>query len=377
MLELAEAVVNTRTLRIGLLVLAIGVVSLLHYITPTSHVWLHPLLQRAYYIPLLLMALWFGWRGGLAAALVAALLYIPHIEMAWQSHPEYSAAQYIEIVMFFVITALTGVLADHERTQRRKAEDNARRLAEVNAELQSSFEQLQRADRLSALGELSAGLAHEIRNPLGSVEGAVQILRRPSLRQETREEFGELAQKELNRLKGLLTHFLDFARPQAPQRAPTEPRLLLESVARLASETAKMGGVQVRVEAADDLPAVLFDPEQIGQVLLNLVINAVQAMPQGGRIVLRGRCEADSILLEVVDEGIGIAPENLERIFNPFFTTRQGGTGLGLAIAYRIIHQHNGDIAARPIPDRGMTFTIQLPLVQPATAEPQVTQSRQ
>jgi len=369
-------VAHTRTLRIGLLILAIGVVSLLHYITPTSHVWLHPLLQRAYYIPLLLMALWFGWRGGLAAALVAALLYIPHIEMAWRSHPEYSAAQYIEIAMFFVITALTGVLADHERMQRRKAEDNARRLAEAHAELQSSFQQLRRADRLSALGELSAGLAHEIRNPLGSVEGAVQILRRPSLRQETREEFGELAQKELNRLKGLLTHFLDFARPQAPQRVPTEPRLLLESVAKLASETAKMGGVQIRVEAAAGLPAVLFDSEQIGQVLLNLVINAVQAMPQGGQIVLRGCCEADSILLEVVDEGIGIAPENLERIFNPFFTTRQGGTGLGLAIAYRIISQHNGDIAARSNPDRGMTFTIQLPLVQPAAVERPATQSQ-
>ena len=366
---------KNRTLRIGLLVLAIGVVSLLHYVTPISHVWLHPLLQRAYYVPLLLMALWFGWRGGLAAAALAGLTYIPHIEMAWRSHPEYTAAQYIEIVMFFVITGLTGVLADHERTQRRQAEDNAQRLAEANVQLQSSFEQLRRADRLSALGELSAGLAHEIRNPLGSVEGAVQILRRPSLPQETREEFGELAQKELNRLKSLLTHFLDFARPQAPHRVPTDPKLLLESVAALAGETAKMSRVRIHVEAADNLPAVLFDPEQIGQVLLNLVINAVQAMPQGGDIVLHGGSESDSILLDVEDEGVGIAPENLERIFNPFFTTRQSGTGLGLAIAYRIVHQHNGEISARRNADRGMTFAIQLPMGQAATAESPVTQS--
>lgn len=354
-------IMGAKQLRAALLILAIAGISLLHYEIATTHVWLHPLLQRAYYVPILLMALWFGRNGGILAAGISGALYMPHILMSWGAEPEYRAAQIVEVGMFFVVGALTGVLADHERTQRSQVEETARKLGQVNAQLQASFEQLRRADRLSALGELSAGLAHEIRNPLGSVEGAVQILRRPELPAETRNEFGELAQKEVNRLKGLLTNFLDFARPQAPRRVPTEPVQLLESVSRLAAETAKMSGTRVRVEPSNRVPAVWVDPEQMKQVLLNLVINAIQAMPSGGEVVLRTLSESESVLLEVHDEGVGIPPEDLERVFDPFVTTRSDGTGLGLPIAYQIVSQHGGHIAARRNTGRGMTFVVTLP----------------
>lgn len=345
-----------------ILVAAIVLVSLLHYATPTTHCYLHPLLQRAYYLPLLLMALWYGWRGGLLGALIAGILYIPHIEMSWRKNPAYNAAQWVEVGMFFVITALTGVLADHERAQRHKAEEIAKQLAQANADLQSSFEQLRRADRLSAMGELSAGLAHEIRNPLGSIQGAVQILRREQLPSEAKQEFGELAQRELDRLKGMVTQFLGFARPQPPRTVATDAVMLLNSVAQLAGETAKMAGAHIRVVQNPDLPAIALDAEQIKQVLLNLVINAVQAMPTGGEIVLQALVANGHLCLEVQDEGVGVAPENLERIFNPFFTTRQEGTGLGLSIAERIVSQHGGGIEARRNPARGMTFSVVLPL---------------
>ncbi len=368
-----------RTLRVTLLIAAIVLVSLLHYEIPTTHVWLHPLLQRAYYVPILLMALWLGWKGGILAACLSGGLYMPHILMSWASQPEYRAAQIVEVGMFFVIGGLTGLLSDHERKQRAQVEDTALKLSQVNAQLQASFEQLRRADRLSALGELSAGLAHEIRNPLGSVEGAVQILCRPELPLETRNEFGELAQKEVNRLKGLLTTFLDFARPQTPKRVVTEPLQLLESVSKLAVETAKISATKVRVESDERVPLVLVDPEQMKQVLLNLVINAIQAMPKGGEVVLKALRREDSVLLEVQDEGVGIPPEDLERVFDPFVTTRPDGTGLGLSIAYQIVSQHGGDIAARRNPQRGMTFTVTLPLGpeagQPRTAAPEQTRA--
>lgn len=354
--------VRKRRWRAWGLVAAIAAVSLLHYETPISHVWLHPLLQRAYYVPILLTALWFGWRGGILAATLSGLFYIPHILMSWASHPEYSAAQYVEIGMFFVIGGLTGVLADDERMQRKKVEETAHKLSDVYAQLQASFEQLRRADRLSALGELSAGLAHEIRNPLGSVEGAVQILRRQELPTETRQEFGDLAQKEVNRLKDLVTNFLDFARPQTPKRVPTAPSQLLESVSKLAAETAKMLGVRVRVETSAGVPAVSVDPEQMKQVLLNLALNAIQAMPAGGEVLMRAARKPEAVVLEVQDEGMGIPPEDLERVFNPFVTTRADGTGLGLSIAYQIVSQHGGHIAARRNPETGMTFSVTLPL---------------
>lgn len=350
-----------RRFRIALLVLAIAVISLLHYNTPTTHYWVHPLLQRSYYIPVLLMALWFGWRGGIAAATLAAASYLPHIAMAWRLHPEYRITGYVEIGMFFVLGALTGILADQERSYRRKIEESASHLNNAYTQLRASLDQLRRADRLSALGELSAGLAHEIRNPLGALDGAVQILSRPGLAEPARREFAGMAERELSRLKGLLTNFLEFARPQPPQRSMAEPELLLHSVSQLAGETARMAGIAIRVECR---PAqeLFVDAEQIKQVLLNLVLNAVQAMSSGGEIVLRCRQEDGCVLLEVVDQGVGIAEENLERIFDPFFTTRSGGTGLGLSIAYQIITGHGGRIRVTNNSERGATFTLALPL---------------
>ncbi len=348
-------------MRAAFVLAAIFVISLLHYHTPTTHLYLHPILQRAYYVPLLLMALWYGWRGGVLAALVAAVLYIPFIQKAWHSHPEYQAALEVEIGMFFVITVLTGILADHDRIQRQRAEEMARQLSEANTQLQASFTQLRRADRLSAMGELSAGLAHEIGNPLGGIKGAVQILRRPQLPDESRRKFGELAERELDRLSGIVKQFLDFARPREPRRLATDPMLLLQSVAGLAGETAKMKGLQIKVASNDGVPEILVDPEQIRQVLLNLVLNAIQAMPGGGEIVLRAIADDNEIHLAVEDQGVGIAPENVDRIFDPFFTTKQEGTGLGLSIAGRIIAQHGGHIEPRRNADRGMTFSVNLP----------------
>jgi two-component system sensor histidine kinase HydH len=357
------------SIRVVVLFVITLVISLLHYQTPTSHIWLHPLLQRAYYIPLLLMAIWYGWCGGILAAVVTGILYIPHILMAWRMNPEYYATQWVEVGMFFIISTLTGLLADHERTQRFKAEKMAEQLAKVNADLQSSFALLRRADRLSAMGELAAGLAHEIRNPLGAIDGAVQILTREQLPSETKREFVELAQRELERLKGIVNQFLNFARPQPPQRIAIDPALLLHSVAKLVGETAKMSGVTVRVEDSASVSTIRVDPEQIKQVLLNLAINAVQAMPSGGHVTLRAITEDATVRLEVQDEGTGIDPENAERIFNPFFTTREEGTGLGLSIAERIVSQHCGDLECRRNSNQGMTFSVILREFEPLTSE--------
>jgi two-component system, NtrC family, sensor histidine kinase HydH len=350
-----------KLLRVGVVAGSIILISALHYHVGVMHIWLHPLLLRSYYIPVLLAGMWYGWRGGLLAAGLAALLYVPLVIWTWRASA-YAASQYAEVGMFFVIGGLAGGLFDVERGHRAKIEETARKLSEVYAQLQSSFEQLRRADRLTALGELSAGLAHEIRNPLGSIEGAVQILRRPNLTEESKQEFGKMAAEEIGRLKGLLTHFLQFARPPAPQRSLTEMGELLDAVRRLADETAKMTGARVTVEVGPGLPAVSVDPDQIKQVLLNLVLNAIQAMPHGGEVVLRAALQNRDVKLEVQDEGVGIAEQDLQKIFDPFFTTRQGGTGLGLSIAHQIATQHGGRIEVKRNPKEGMTFCVLLPV---------------
>lgn len=353
-----------RRCQIVLLFSTIVGISALHYLTPTSHadMWLHPIYACAYYVPLLLLTLFWGWRTGLAGACLAAVLYAPHVLHAWGGeHEEYMVAELIEIGKFFVVTVIAGALADHERRQKERIQDTATQLVQANRKLQESFEQLRRADRLSALGELAAGLAHEIRNPLGSFEGALRIAFRPGLADETREEFRNLAFGEVERLKDLVSNFLEFARPPALRASPTSPRQLLQSVEHLVAENAVTARVAVRTVVPTDLPDVLIDSQQIKQVLLNLALNAVHAMPDGGSLVLRASRNCGVMLFEVVDEGVGIPEENLEKIFDPFFTTKSDGTGLGLSVAYRIVMQHGGQIRARRNPDRGMTFTIELP----------------
>ena len=160
----------------------------------------------------------------------------------------------------------------------------------------------------------------------------------------------------------MVTTFLEFARPQTPVRKPTDIADLLSAVGILAEETAKLSNIRISLELAPRLPAVPLDSGQMKQVLLNLLINGIHAMPSGGEILLKAFIEKDSLVIEVRDAGIGIRPEHLEKIFDPFFTTRAEGTGLGLSIAYRIVSQHGGHITAKTNHDRGMTFRVTVPL---------------
>jgi signal transduction histidine kinase len=351
-----------RTWKLAVLYAGIVGISILHYLTPTSYMWLHPLYASAYYFPLIVIALTWGWRAGLAAACLTTILYTPHVLHAWAGeHEEYMVSQLIEMAMFLAVTVTAGILADYERRQRKRIEETAVQLARLNRQLSDAFEQLHRSERLSTLGELAAGLAHEIRNPLGSVEGALRIVSRPQLPDETRQEFSTLALSEAERLKGLVSSFLDFARSPASHRIPTSSQHLLISIERLVAETASMSGVKVHTQAHAELPEILVDPQQIKQVLLNLALNAIQAMPNGGNLILEAKVDGQVVIFEVQDEGVGIAEENIGKIFDPFYTTRPNGTGLGLSIAKRIVTEHGGRIQVRRNSHRGMSFSIELP----------------
>jgi signal transduction histidine kinase len=219
----------------------------LHYFTSPSLILWHNLFQRLYYLPIIYAAIYFGWLGGLAASACSAACYIPHILMAWQHHmPEYAVNQYAEIIVFFLVATVTGVLADQGRQHRIELEATTEQLAKVNRELQDSFEHIKRADRLSAIGELSASLAHEIRNPLASIEGAANIIESPQTGEQIRSSSIAIIRKETERLNRLLTNLLDFARPRKPQFQGVEPGRLIDSIISLAGHSAQQGGIMLR-----------------------------------------------------------------------------------------------------------------------------------
>ena len=330
---------------IALIAAGIALTSAGHYLTPPGLLMWHGIFQRLYYLPIVYAAITFGWRGGLTAALVAGLLYIPHIVTTWAHMFHYAMEQYAEIVMFFLVGGVTGVLAG--------------KLDRAHRELQSTFEQVRRADRLSAVGELAAGLAHEIRNPLASIDGAAEVLE-AGAEGEVRRETVSIIRKEAARLNRLLTGLLDFARPRKPEYRPVEVSRVVSSVLDLVRHSAGKG-IRFESDVPGTLPPLRCDEEQLSQVILNLTLNAAQAMPQGGTVAVSARAQGGGVLIQVRDEGEGIPAGDVNRIFDPFFTTKNGGTGLGLSVVHQIVTQHGGTVAAERNPERGMTFSIQLP----------------
>jgi signal transduction histidine kinase len=272
-------------------------------------------------------------------------------------------AKYAEVFVFLAVGAITGFLSDRERKRRIELQNATEQLRTINEQLRSSFEQLKRADRLSAVGQLAASLAHEIRNPLGSIEGAIDIVERTP-NEERRHEFLAVIRKETRRLNGLLTNLLDFARPRAPQMREARIDSIVKSVVDLTAHAAQQRGIRLESRIPTDIPTVECDAEQMTQALLNITLNALQVTPSGATVSLSAQRQDDFVLMRVSDEGSGIDEANLERIFDPFYTTKEGGTGLGLPISHQILTQHEGHITFERNPEKGMTFTLSLPLRQ-------------
>jgi two-component system sensor histidine kinase AtoS len=236
---------------------------------------------------------------------------------------------------------------------------------------------LRRSDRLAALGSLAAGLAHEIKNPLTSLLTFSRHLTRRFDDEQFREKFQSVVPHELQRINGIVERLLELARPSRLTFAAVRLPALLERVVDLCAHELDGRGVRLTREYARDLPAIWADADALHQSLVNLVRNALDAMPAGGRLVLRvGWAGSDDIVvaggrnpgaarrvqIEVEDSGVGIAPEAADRVFNPFFSTKESGTGLGLALTHKIIEDHGGVIDFRAAPGGGTIFRIALAL---------------
>ena len=346
---------------LGILV-AIGGIASLHFITDPSRVVVHEVYNYLCYIPIILGAYWYGASGGIAAAVLTSAAFIPHIRAAWANNAAYTASQYAQVVAFHLIGLTVGLLAGAQRRLTERYRQAAASLEQANRELRDSQEHLRRADRLSALGEIAAGLAHEIQNPLAGVKGALEIIASRVTHGTPEAEFADIGVKELARLEGLVREFLTYARPHDPALRLSDIHDVVERVAALIRPEADRKGVAVVFERPVTVPPVSFDPEQITQVIFNVVLNAIQATMAKGHVRIRESVEAGWAVIDVIDEGPGIAPEHLPRLFDPFFTTKPRGTGLGLAISQRIMTAHRGTIEALPGSPSGSIFRIRLPL---------------
>jgi signal transduction histidine kinase len=346
----------------ALLLAFVGTIGVLQHLTPpTSAHWLF-VLQRLYYMPIVLAALSRGWRGGLSVALLSGVAFAIGTPPIWTVPGVDVLDECLEICVFSLVGLLAGLLRDRQRKQERALRSTTGQLRQAHKELRENFQSMKRAERLSALGQLSAGLAHEIRNPLASIDGAANVLQHETQSEDRHREFLDIIQKESRRLNRLLTSFLDFAKPRQPDLRTVEVHDLFDSVILLARHAGDTHRLELKKEIQPGLSTVECDPEQLKQVLLNLVMNAIQAMPRGGDIVLAAKQDETTVTIEVRDQGCGISDGDLERIFDPFFTTKEKGSGLGLSVAHQIVIQHRGTLTAARNSPAGMTIRISLPL---------------
>ena len=357
-------------IKIGLATLLLG---------HTGEIGINSSYYPIYYLPVVTAAIYFGPIATLLWTALASLAYCSYLIPLLPLH-EYDFTEAglgelaIRILFFFFAAALVNQFAMENRRQVERYQSLSLTLAQKNRELEQAQAEARRAERLAALGQLSAGLAHEIRNPLGVIKGSAEMLNQKL--KDAQPVVGELAgyiSTEVNRLNALVARFLDFARPShLDLRAVSAPALVDRSLEAVRAQLPK-ASVSVERRYADHLPQILVDEQLCEQVFVNLILNAYEAMNgsngSGGQLTIaiapdsaEGRA---GVAVEIEDSGPGVPANLREQIFNPFVTSKPNGVGLGLAIVAKILDDHHGSIHLKSDSPRGACFRVFLPAASP------------
>jgi signal transduction histidine kinase len=335
-------------------------------------------------LPLGYAGFFISMRAGLASLVIVTAVMLPRVFLISQ----YFADALFETIGVIVIGSLVILWIYYDRKRKEQKQQILSTLEESNRKLQSYSKALEinhrrlketqaqviQAEKLTSLGQLAASIADEINNPLSGVLVYTQLLARKVEREEADNDvtldYLSKMEAELVRSTELIKNLLNFARQSTPEFQPVNLNTVVNHALDLVLHSVEEKDIRVFNELDPSLPEIMADSGQLQQVCLNLIINAIQAMPQGGRLTLRTYVQNSKIKLEVQDTGIGIPPENMEKLFTPFFSTKSDvkGVGLGLAVAYGIVHRHKGRIEAHSKEGEGSTFTVTMPM-QPESPE--------
>jgi len=326
-------------------------ITLAHYFTPHNLHFMHGIYRRMYYIPIIISALQFGIYETLGVTTIITIFYIPHAFFSFPyPDPSRTEEKILEIALYFLVAYITGMMQNRvqkEFENRKKTESLLR------------FK-----DRITSMGELSAGFAHEIRNPLASIKGAAELLQEYFHFDEERKKLLNLIVKESNRLEKIVEKFLNFANPQITLITNIDiPTLIQETVELLKNHpSAKGKNIFIKPFPSDKKDFMAKgDFALLKQVFFNIGLNALQSMKEDGLLTIEFEFRNEQCAVIFKDNGEGMDADEIERCFDPFWTKKKNGTGLGLSISYRIVQELNGDIIVESIKGKGSTFTVLLP----------------
>jgi len=351
--------------------LVVAIMTAIHYTHYHYEMNYHILLQFAYYLPVIYAAMRFGPAGGILSGLLITLLILPFMISMHDMDPSTLVTQWVEIGLINVIGWLTGFLSQQERRAKRKyqlalsvQQELVEKLKQEGMERERLEEEIRQTERLTALGHMSAGLAHEIRNPLGIMKVSIQLLAQEKVDDSVVAEYCRVLLEECERLNRLVSEFLNFARPNEPARRRITLRNILDEGVTLIQPALMQHHIELKqVRNQVDEKVVEVDPDQMKQVILNILLNAIDAQGEGGVILLEGVRKDSFVGFAVSDEGPGIEPDAMPYIYDPFFTTKEKGTGLGLSVVHRILDQHDWRIATTNRRGGGVRVEILLPLI--------------
>jgi signal transduction histidine kinase len=358
-----------KNFRFFALVLVVILIGALHFVTPGHFQFSHDTYRRLSYFPIALGGLWFGVPGGLAMAVLSSIAFIPHLILYAGHHPAMYLGELTEILLYLAAGLVIGAIAGKEARLREEyrqlsetLEKSYDRLHEQTELLLEVEEQLGASQRLSALGQLSASLAHEIKNPLSSIRGTAEILLDDFPPGHPRREFAEILLKETARLNTTVENVLQYSRGQQPAGGRAEPlSAVLNRVAKLLVGQLRKKRIDLRLKQDPEAGEKLVDGARLSQVFLNIILNAIDAVPGAGRITVETSRQEGEVAVAVSDSGPGVPPAERERIFIPFASSKKEGTGLGLAISRKIVESYGGRIEVSQAEEGGARFTVILP----------------
>jgi signal transduction histidine kinase len=329
---------KTETVLVVLLVL--GITALI-YATQITDLPYHIFYRELYFLPIILGGLWFGLRRALFISFSISLLYMPFVILHWQGLSPSDVDRIMEIFLYNMDAFILGFLRDSQQREHQR-----------NLEL----------ERLAAMGTAMSGVAHEMKTPLVAIGGFSKMVQRRFQEDDPNYEKLDIVLHETERLENMVKEMLDFSRPLKLDRSEEDLNHVVERGLAVAGKMAEDRKVAVELHLDRDLPLIPLDTLRIEQVVINLVNNAIQASPEGEKVVVKTLRISEYAAIEVIDCGCGIPIEQRENVFTPFFSTKKEGTGLGLPIVKKIVESHNGRLELLDNPEGGIIFRFLLPM---------------
>jgi two-component system, NtrC family, sensor histidine kinase HydH len=335
-------VTNRRIVAAVLIGCSIPLITYLHHSTAFANQPLHSICAELHYIPLLLAALIFGFRGAVLTSLMVSLLYGAYMAADWRGASLWLVDNSIHVIFPVVFALLVGFLADLRNTYRRELEQNR---------------------YLSGLGQAAAVLVHDLKNPLLNMKAAVRRLEKGA---SSSEQAVTVVGGAIEKMEQIMSAALDFSKPLQLNRREQDATALIRELLQTSTTKAEQAGIALTISVTEQSLLVMVDPLYLERALVNLVDNAVEASRPGQSVSIRLRRRNDMAIIKIRDQGKGMDEETLKNLFIPFYSKKGGGTGLGMAVAKKIVEEHEGRIIVKSRPAGGTKIAVHLPLISPA-----------